>query len=100
MRNIMMKTTRTNSKKIPKRQCVGCGENKEKKEMLRVIKNMENEILLDGTGKKNGRGAYICKSTDCLLKAMKTKGLERSLKCQVPKDVYDRLQEEMKQFEE
>lgn len=87
------------SKKIPQRQCVGCGENKDKKDMLRVIKTGENEILLDETGKKNGRGAYICKSADCFSKAVKTKGLERSLKCQIPKEVYDRLQEEMKQFE-
>ncbi len=67
--------------------------------MMRVIKNSENEILLDDTGKKNGRGAYICKSMECFSKAVKNKGLERSLKTQIPSDVYDVLSEEMKQYE-
>lgn len=86
-------------KKIPQRQCVGCGESKDKKSMMRVIKNSENEILLDDTGKKNGRGAYICKSMDCFLKAVKNKGLERSLKTQIPSQVYDELSKEMKLYE-
>lgn len=86
-------------KKIPQRQCVGCGENKDKKSMMRVIKNSENEILLDDTGKKNGRGAYICKSMDCFSKAVKNKGLERSLKTQIPSAVYDELLKEMKEYE-
>lgn len=86
-------------KKIPQRQCVGCGENKNKKEMMRVIKTTEEEILLDETGKKNGRGAYICKNIDCLNKAIKNKGLERSLKTQIPKPVYDELLKEMESIE-
>lgn len=82
-------------KKIPQRQCVGCGENKEKRDMIRVIKTSENQIFLDDTGKKNGRGAYICKTKDCLNKAIKTKGLERSLKTAIPQEVYDDLLKEM-----
>ena len=88
------------NKKIPQRQCVGCGENKDKKSMMRVIKTGENEILLDDTGKKNGRGAYICKTMDCLKKATKNKGLERSLKTRIPETVYDELLKEMKSYEE
>lgn len=83
------------NKKIPMRQCVGCGEMKAKKEMFRVIKTAENEILLDTTGKKNGRGAYICPSLECLKKAGKNRGLERSLKTAVPGDILDTLIKEM-----
>ena len=86
-------------RKIPLRQCVGCGEDKEKKAMLRVIKTSEGEILLDDTGKKNGRGAYICPESECLQKAIKCKGLERSFKMPIPKDVYEMLTKEMEEFE-
>ena len=82
-------------KKIPMRKCVGCGEMKEKKEMIRVLKTPEDEIILDTTGRANGRGAYICTSADCLAKAIKNKGLERSLKSQIPEDVSARLKEEL-----
>lgn len=85
------------SKKIPLRQCVGCGEMKSKKEMLRILKTAENEFVLDKTGKKNGRGAYLCNSRECLVKARKSKGLERSFKMSIPNEVYDNLQ---KEFEE
>lgn len=81
-------------KKIPLRKCAGCGEMKPKKEMVRVIKTDNEEILVDMTGKKNGRGAYICFSQECLEKAKKTKGLERSLKVAVSEEIYDRLQKE------
>lgn len=83
------------NKKIPMRQCVGCGEMKNKKEMFRVIKTAEEEILLDTTGKKNGRGAYICPNLECLKKAAKNRGLERSLKIAVPKEILDTLIKEM-----
>ena len=83
------------NKKIPMRQCVGCGEMKNKKEMLRVIKTSEEEILLDTTGKKNGRGAYICPNGECLKKAIKSKGLERSLKTTIPQEVIENLTKEM-----
>ena len=79
------------AKKIPLRQCVGCGEMKSKKEMMRVLKTPEDEIVLDLTGKKNGRGAYLCISRECLKKARKNKGLERSFKMSIPNEVYDSL---------
>ncbi len=81
-------------KKIPMRQCVGCGEMKDKKEMMRVLKSAEGPILLDMTGKKNGRGAYLCKSAECLQKARKNKGLERSFKMSIPQEVYEELEKE------
>lgn len=82
------------NKKIPLRQCVGCGEMKNKKEMMRVIRSKEGDISLDLTGRKNGRGAYLCKQKECLQKAIKTKGLERSFKMGIDKSVYDSLKEE------
>ena len=82
-------------KKIPLRKCVGCNAMKEKKEMIRVIKTPENEIVLDATGRKNGRGAYICADPECLRLARKSKGLERSLKTAIPQDVYESLEKEM-----
>lgn len=86
-------------KKIPMRKCVGCQEMKSKKEMIRVIRTAEDEFLLDATGKKNGRGAYVCKSKECLSKAIKSKGLERSFKQSIPKEVYETLEKEMSQLE-
>ena len=82
-------------KKIPFRKCTGCGEMKTKKEMIRVLKTPEDTIVLDTTGKKNGRGAYLCNQIDCLQKARKNKGLERSLKCAILADVYDALEKEL-----
>ncbi len=84
------------NKKVPMRQCVGCREMKYKKEMFRVIRTAENEILLDVIGKKNGRGAYICPNEECLAKAIKNKGLERSLKTAIPQEVIEDLTKEMK----
>ena len=82
-------------KKVPLRQCIGCQEMKSKKEMIRVIKTADEEILLDATGRKNGRGAYLCPSMECMKKAVKSKGLERSFKMAIPKEVYDALEKEM-----
>ena len=82
------------NKKIPIRQCIGCGEMKNKREMMRVLKTAENEIILDITGRKNGRGAYLCKSKECLEKARKCKGLDRSFKMSIPEQVYENLQKE------
>lgn len=82
-------------KKIPMRQCTGCGEMKNKKELIRVIKTPEEEITIDFTGKKNGRGAYLCNSFDCFLKAKKTKAIERSLKITIPDEIYDQLEKEL-----
>ena len=81
-------------KKIPLRQCVGCGEMKSKKEMMRVLKTPDEGIVLDVTGRKNGRGAYLCISKECLLKAKKNRGLERSFKMSIPQEVYDCLEKE------
>lgn len=83
------------NKKVPMRRCVGCGEMKSKKELLRIIRTAEDEILLDATGKKNGRGAYLCPNEECFKKAVKAKGLERSLKMAVPKEVIENLAKEM-----
>lgn len=85
-------------KKIPLRQCIGCGEMKSKKEMIRVLKTTEDEITIDATGRRNGRGAYICPSMECFKKAVKSKGLERSLKMAIPKEVYEALEKEMEQI--
>lgn len=80
------------------RQCVGCQEMKSKKEMIRVIRTNEQELLLDATGKKNGRGAYICPDLECLRKAVKNKGLERSFKQAIPAEVYEALEKEMEEL--
>ncbi len=88
------------AKKIPRRQCVGCGEMKNKREMMRVLKTPEDKIVLDVTGKKNGRGAYLCKSGECLSKARKNKGLERSFKMSIPNEVYDNLVKEFDALDE
>ena len=87
------------SKKMPVRRCVGCQEMKNKKEMIRVIRTPEGEFELDATGKKNGRGAYLCPNRECLEKAVKSKGLERSFKQAIPPEVYSRLEKEMDDLE-
>ena len=86
-------------KKIPLRQCIGCGEMKSKKEMIRVIKTAEGEILLDATGRKNGRGAYLCPSMECFKKAVKGRGLERSFKMAIPREVYETLEKDMEEID-
>ena len=80
------------------RQCTGCGEMKNKKEMLRVLKTAEGEVVLDATGRRNGRGAYLCFSKECLQKARKNRGLERSLKMGIPSEVYDNLEKELSEL--
>ena len=76
-------------KKVPMRQCTGCGEMKNKKDMVRILRTTENEIVLDATGRKNGRGAYLCISRECFQKAVK------SLKSQIPAEVYEALEKEI-----
>ena len=83
------------AKQIPLRQCVGCREMKPKTALVRVIKTPEDEIFLDKTGRKNGRGAYICLNQTCLEKAKKSKALERSLKTDIPEEIYQTIAEEM-----
>lgn len=87
-------------KKVPMRKCVGCGEMKSKKEMMRVLKTAENEIVLDTTRRKNGRGAYLCFCKECLQNAAKNRGLERSLKMAIPKEVYESLEREFENIEQ
>jgi predicted RNA-binding protein YlxR (DUF448 family) len=82
-------------RKVPMRQCTGCGEKRDKRDLVRIIKTPEQEIILDLTGKKNGRGAYICNSTECLALARKHKSLERSLKSVIPSEIYEKLEREM-----
>lgn len=98
-------------KKIPLRKCTGCGEMKPKTELVRIVKTpgekddtgaviAAGEILLDLTGKKSGRGAYVCKSVDCLKAARKVRRFERAFSCQIPPQVFERLEEEIGQYAE
>ena len=80
-----------NIKKVPLRKCIGCNEMKNKKELLRVVRTPDEQIVLDTTGKKAGRGAYICRNEQCLTKAFKEKRLERALKKEIARNVYDEL---------
>ena len=82
-------------KKIPQRQCMGCRERKEKREMIRVVRSPEGTVSLDFRGKAPGRGAYICPNVECLKKVQKSKALERSLETAIPDAVYDRLCKEL-----
>lgn len=82
-------------KKIPLRMCLGCQEMKAKKELIRIVKDKENNVSVDFTGKKAGRGAYICKSTVCFEKARKGKRLERAFESQISEDVYDTLKQQL-----
>ena len=89
-------------KKIPQRQCMGCRERKNKRELIRVVRGTDGNVSLDFSGKLNGRGAYLCPDPECLKKALRSKALalrskalDRSLEVQIPEDVYDRLAREM-----
>ena len=82
-------------KKIPQRQCMGCRERKAKKELIRVVRCTDGEVRLDFSGKLNGRGAYVCPQIECLVKARKSRALERCLETAIPEQVYDRLEKEM-----
>ncbi len=82
-------------KKVPLRKCTGCLEMKDKRELLRVVKTNEGEYKIDLTGKMAGRGAYVCKNLQCFEKAFKSKGLERSFKSAIPKDIYEKLRNEL-----
>jgi len=87
-------------KKLPMRRCVGCGESKPKKELIRVVRTPEADIILDPTGKKSGRGAYVCRDKTCLRKAMKSKRLERSLETEIPADICESLERELDKADE
>lgn len=87
-------------RKIPMRQCIGCGEMKSKKEMIRILRTTEGDIVLDAAGRKNGRGAYLCCSPECYRKAARSKGLERALKTAIPAEVYEDLEKEIDKLAE
>ena len=82
-------------KKIPQRQCMGCRERKNKREMIRVVRSPEGNVSLDFGGKAPGRGAYLCPNPECLKRAIRSKALDRSLEVTIPEDVYARLEKEM-----
>ena len=85
----------TTVKKIPTRRCTGCGEHFPKNTLIRVLRTPEGEVTLDLTGKKSGRGAYICKNAACFKKARKTRRIESSLECQISEELYNRMEEEL-----
>ena len=83
------------NRKIPMRTCIGCRQSKEKKELIRIVKDKEGNISIDEIGKSNGRGAYICEDVHCLEKAMKTKALEKTLKVSVDSEIFEKLKEQL-----
>ncbi len=92
---MMAENNKPSTKKIPVRRCVGCGAHFPKGELVRVLRTPEGEVTLDLTGKKSGRGAYICKKAACLKKARKSRRIESSLECSIPDAVYDKMEEEI-----
>lgn len=86
-------------RKIPERQCLGCNEHKPKTELIRVVRSPEGEISIDLTGKKSGRGAYICRSKKCLVKARRSKRIDKALDVSIPDEVYDRMETELSEDE-
>ncbi len=86
-------------KKIPLRQCLGCNEHKPKNELLRVLRTPTGEVILDFTGKKSGRGAYICYDSKCLKKARKTKRIESNLEVSISDEIYDLMERELEEYE-
>ena len=85
----------TKTRKIPVRQCLGCNEHKPKMELMRVVRDPEGNVSLDFTGKKSGRGAYICKSVTCFKKAVKSRRLDKNLECTIPEEIYEKLEREL-----
>ncbi|HBG6561987.1 YlxR family protein [Clostridioides difficile] len=86
-------------KKVPQRKCIACQDRDSKKELIRIVKNKEGKIFLDPTGRANGRGAYVCKISECLKKAIKSKALNKAFKIDVPDEVYDNLLMELEEYE-
>jgi len=86
------------TRKIPMRRCLGCREKKDKRELLRIVRNNEGEIFVDPTGKKNGRGAYICKSMECFNKARKAKSFSNEFSCEIPESVYDEITKQLEDY--
>ena len=92
-----MQASEQSKRKIPERKCIGCGEAKKKSDLLRIVRSPEMQVSIDKTGKKSGRGAYLCPCTSCLKKALKSKRLEKNLSCEIPDSVYDALEAELKE---
>ena len=88
------------AKKIPLRQCLGCREMIPKSELLRIVRSSDGDFTVDATGKQSGRGAYICRKSECLKKAVSSKALERSFKVSIPAEVYEQLDKELRDIEE
>ena len=86
-------------KKVPMRSCCGCREKKPKRELIRVVRSPEGEVSFDITGRKAGRGVYLCNDKACLAKAIKSRALARALECEIPEEVYERLEGEMQKDE-
>lgn len=89
----------TKEKKQPQRRCIGCGERRDKRELIRIVRSPDGEVSIDPTGKKSGRGAYICKSRECLRRALKTNQLARNLSCEIPEGVAETLLLEIEKCE-
>ena len=85
-------------RKIPQRQCMGCNEHRPKMELLRVVRTADGAIELDFTGKKSGRGAYICKNPECLRKARKSRRIDHNLDCTIPDEIYDKMESELEDY--
>ncbi len=90
-----MKENNQKQRKLPTRRCTGCGEHFPKNTLIRILRTPEREIVIDLTGKKSGRGAYICRRLECFKKARKQKRIEVSIECNIPDEVYDKLEEEL-----
>ena len=88
------------AKKIPLRQCLGCREMIPKNQLIRIVRSSDGKFAVDATGKLSGRGAYICRKTDCLKKAVGSKALEKSFKVSIPSEVYEQLNKELSDIEE
>ena len=95
-----MKNTQPKQKKIPERRCTGCGESFPKRDLIRVVRTPEGEVTIDFTGKKSGRGAYICRDIKCLRRARKSKRIDKNLDCSIPDEIYDRMEQELQAHEE
>lgn len=87
------------TRKIPMRMCTGCGQMKPKRELVRVVKSQAGDVSLDLTGKKAGRGAYICRDRECLQKARRARRLEKAFSCRIPDEIYDKMEEELQDSE-
>lgn len=82
-------------KRVPLRKCTGCGQMKPKKELVRVVRSVDGDVSLDLTGRKSGRGAYVCRDIECLKAARKARRFERAFDCPIPEQVYDKMEEEL-----